>query len=223
MNAIFVVLFRCVSAPTVPLPADAYTGDPGGSKLDAPLIEYPFVFLLFASAVILTGSFSPVKFDSSMVKSEAFVTRISAGIRSPVVNITKSPGTSCAAITLLDVASTFASVSSEDDESISPSLSSGTPVVGGHVGVRWLEVLGISPRMRCAWFGTKWLRASIDFSDLYSCMNPTETTIVTATAMLIASSLFPTNTDAPAEQSKRTMRGSLNCFKNRSHNGSGSS
>jgi hypothetical protein len=41
--------------------------------------------------------------------------------------------------------------------------------------------------------------------------------------MLIASSLFPTNTDAPAEHSRRTMRGSLNCFRNRSHNGSGSS
>jgi hypothetical protein len=63
----------------------------------------------------------------------------------------------------------------------------------------------------------------MDFSDLYSCMNPTDTTIVTATAILIASSELPTTTDAAAEQRRRIIRGSLNCFKNRSHSGSGSS
>lgn len=46
---------------------------------------------------------------------------------------------------------------------------------------------------------------------------------MTATAILIASSLFPTIIDAPAEQSKSNIRGSLNCFRNRSQSGSGSS
>jgi hypothetical protein len=123
-------------------------------------------------------------------------------------------------MTLLEAASAFASASPLDVESAQGSVSDGAPL-GGHAGVLWVGLS--SPRIKCAWFGTRWLNASIDFSDLYSCMNPTDTTIVTATAILIASSLLPTNTEAPAEQSKRRIRGSLNCFKNRSHTGSGSS
>lgn len=60
---------------------------------------------LRASAVSRTGSFSPVRLEASMVRSTALVTRMSAGMRSPVVNMTRSPGTSEAASTLDDEAS----------------------------------------------------------------------------------------------------------------------
>lgn len=77
--------------------------------------------------------------------------------------------------------------------------------------------------MRWAWSGTRWLRASMDFSERYSWTKPTVTTMVTATVMLRASLVLPTRTEARAETSRRRMSGSLNWPRKRSQSGSGAS
>ena len=158
-----------------------------------------------------------------MVRSAALVTRMSAGMRSPVVNMTRSPGTSCAAMTLDDVASSCSSagVAEPGAGSLESGVFSPWP---GQCGERERgDGPGARFRTRWAWLGTRWLSASIDLSERYSCMKPTLTTMVTAAVMLTASSMFPTRTEAAAEASRRTMSGSWNCLRKRIQTGSGSS
>ncbi len=147
-------------------------------------------------------------------------------MRSPVANMTRSPGTSVEAMTLCDAASRISSAEMDgstgdgDSAGVAPSSDAngqlfcwarGPALLRGWLRTRW------------AWSGTRWFSASIDFSDRYSCTKPTVTTMVTATVMLTASSVFPTSIEARAEASRRRISGSLNWRMKRSHRGSGGS
>ena len=102
MKAMLVCSLRRMSAPTVPAAGEAYEGDverPYGCDLIVPCGRS------ITPACFKAGSFSPVRFDSSIDKSAALVIRISAGMRSPVEKITRSPGTSCLAGTVVDALS----------------------------------------------------------------------------------------------------------------------
>ena len=161
------------------------------------------------SAVFSTGSFSPVRLLSSMLKSAARVIRISAGMRSPVWNRTRSPVTSCVAdIVVLAVSADATSAFNPIGSPVSciPGFKLATPV-----------------RITCALCGTNWFNASKLFSLRYSCTNATVTTMKTAMVMLIASEKLPIIALIPALARRRRMSVSLNCFTKRSHSGSGSS
>ena len=134
IKAMLICSLSRMSAPTVPAAGEAYDGDggrPNGKGLAIPCGRSS------TPACFMDGSFSPVRFDSSIDKSAALVMRISAGIRSPVEKITKSPGTSCRAGTVVDA------VSSDEAEPLSvgsisvpscvpwlcPRLLSGAPLI----------------------------------------------------------------------------------------------
>ena len=191
------------------------TGSPGACPFGCPLLSIVQVSLFFERAVV-----SPVKLLSSISRSTAEISLTSAGTRSPVVKVTRSPGTSSLANNVMDLPSLREVRLLVNEISV---LLYGVPnqmaVVRYKFVQRFQTFLGPLFLHKSDWWN---LPCKLNLRWLQTQKSAPVRTIRTATVMLTASSMLPMRALTSALPHSKSMSGlSYIVFANLRRMGSG--